>query len=91
MKVAVVTRMLEVLAERNFPVTELLPVASAKSVGRKVTFQGKEWSVVSADDAIAARPDLALFSAGAGASRELAPKFEFFMLEDGPHKKTRRA
>ena len=82
MKVAVVgatglvgTRMLEVLAERNFPVTELLPVASAKSVGRKVTFQGKEWSVVSAEDAIAARPDLALFSAGAGASKELAPKF----------------
>ena len=82
MKVAVVgatglvgTRMLEVLAEQKFPVTELLPVASAKSVGRKVTFCGKEWSVVSADDAIAARPDLALFSAGAGASRELAPKF----------------
>ena len=82
MKVAVVgatglvgTRMLEVLAERNFPVTELLPVASAKSVGRKVTFQGKEWSVVSAEDAIAAKPDLALFSAGAGASKELAPKF----------------
>ena len=53
MKVAVVgatglvgTRMLEVLAERNFPVTELLPVASAKSVGRKITFQGKEWTVV---------------------------------------------
>ena len=65
MKVAVVgatglvgTRMLEVLAERNFPVTELLPVASAKSVGRKITFQGKEWTVVSAEDAIAARPDL---------------------------------
>ena len=82
MKVAVVgatglvgTRMLEVLAERNFPVTELYPVASEKSVGRKITFKGKEWTVVSADDAIAARPDVALFSAGAGASRELAPKF----------------
>ncbi|MGN0188345.1 MAG: aspartate-semialdehyde dehydrogenase [Candidatus Cryptobacteroides sp.] len=82
MKVAVVgatglvgTRMLEVLAERNFPVTELYPVASAKSVGRKITFQGKEYSVVSADDAIAARPDLALFSAGGGTSAELAPKF----------------
>ena len=82
MKVAVVgatglvgTRMLEVLAERNFPVTELLPVASAKSVGRKITFQGKEWSVVSAEEAIAARPDLALFSAGGDTSRELAPKF----------------
>ena len=82
MKVAVVgatglvgTRMLEVLAERNFPVTELLPVASAKSVGRKITFQGKEWTVVSAEDAIAARPDLELFSAGGGTSAELAPKF----------------
>ena len=82
MKVAVVgatglvgTRMLEVLAERNFPVTELYPVASAKSVGRKITFQGKEYSVVSADDAIAARPDLALFSAGGRTSAELAPKF----------------
>ena len=82
MKVAVVgatglvgTRMLEVLAERDFPVTELYPVASAKSVGRKIAYRGKEYSVVSADDAIAARPDLALFSAGAGASMELAPKF----------------
>ena len=82
MKVAVVgatglvgTRMLEVLAERNFPVTELYPVASAKSVGRKINFGGKEWTVVSADDAIAAHPDLALFSAGGDASRELAPKF----------------
>ena len=82
MKVAVVgatglvgTRMLEVLAERNFPVTELLPVASARSVGRKITFRGKEWSVVSAEDAIAAKPDVALFSAGTAASRELAPKF----------------
>ena len=82
MKVAVVgatglvgTRMLEVLAERNFPVTELLPVASAKSVGRRITFNGKEWTVVSAEDAIAAKPDLALFSAGASASKELAPKF----------------
>lgn len=82
MKVAVVgatglvgTRMLEVLAERNFPVTELYPVASEKSVGRKISFKGREYTVVSADDAIAARPDLALFSAGAGASKELAPRF----------------
>ena len=82
MKVAVVgatglvgTRMLEVLAERNFPVTELFPVASAKSEGRRITFNGKEWTVVSAEDAIAAKPDLALFSAGASASKELAPKF----------------
>ena len=82
MKVAVVgatglvgTRMLEVLEDRAFPVTELLPVASSRSVGRKVGFAGKEWTVVSADDAIAAKPDLALFSAGASASRELAPRF----------------
>lgn len=82
MKVAVVgatglvgTRMLEVLAERKFPVTELIPVASSKSVGRKISFQGKEWGVMSAEEAIAARPLLALFSAGGDASRELAPKF----------------
>lgn len=82
MKVAVVgatglvgTRMLQVLEEQNFPVTELYPVASEKSVGRKVTFKGKEWTVVSAADAIAARPDLALFSAGGDTSRALAPEF----------------
>ena len=82
MKVAVVgvtglvgTRMMEVLAERHFPVTEFYPVASERSVGKKVTFAGKEYTVMSADDAIAARPDLAIFSAGASASRELAPRF----------------
>lgn len=82
MKVAVVgatglvgTRMLQVLEERNFPVTELIPVASEKSVGRKITFCGKEYTVVSADTAIAMHPDLALFSAGGGTSKELAPKF----------------
>ena len=82
MKVAVVgatglvgTRMLQVLEEMNFPVTELIPVASEKSIGRKVKFAGKEWTVVSADDAIAQRPALALFSAGGGTSEELAPKF----------------
>ena len=67
--------MLQVLEERNFPVTELLPVASAKSVGRKVTFRGKEWTVMSADDAIARKPALALFSAGGATSAELAPRF----------------
>ena len=82
MKVAVVgvtglvgTRMMEVLEERNFPVTEFLPVASERSIGRKVTFKGKEYSVIGAEDAIAARPDLAIFSAGGGPSKELAPKF----------------
>ena len=69
------TRMLEILEERNFPVTELYPVASAKSVGKKVKFKGKEYEVVSADDAVAAKPDLALFSAGGETSRVLAPVF----------------
>ncbi|HWB90196.1 MAG TPA: aspartate-semialdehyde dehydrogenase [Puia sp.] len=82
MKVAVVgatglvgTKMLQVLAERNFPVTELLPVASEKSVGKQVEFKGKKYTVVSANDAIAAKPALALFSAGGGTSLEWAPKF----------------
>src|SRR5580698_2048524 len=82
MKVAVVgatglvgSMMLKILEERNFPVTELMPVASEKSVGSKVTFKGKEWAVVSADTAIAMKPALALFSAGGATSLELAPKF----------------
>ena len=82
MKVAVVgatglvgTKMLQVLAERNFPVTELIPVASEKSVGKEVEFKGKKYKVVSATDAIAARPSVALFSAGGGTSLEWAPKF----------------
>jgi len=82
MKIAVVgatglvgTEMLKVLAERQFPVTELLPVASAKSVGQLVHFQGKDYPVVSMADAIAARPAIAIFSAGGGVSLEFAPKF----------------
>src|SRR5579859_1644107 len=82
MKVAVVgatglvgTKMLQVLAERNFPVTELLPVASEKSIGKQVEFKGKKYTVVSANDAIAAKPALALFSAGGSTSLEWAPKF----------------
>src|SRR6201998_1590260 len=82
MKVAVVgatglvgTKMLQVLAERNFPVTELIPVASEKSVGKEVEFKGKKYKVVSATDAIAARPAVALFSAGGSTSLEWAPKF----------------
>ena len=67
--------MLQVLEERDFPVDELIPVASEKSVGRKVTFRGREWTVVSAADAIAARPQLALFSAGGETSHNLAPLF----------------
>lgn len=82
MKVAVVgatglvgTKMLQVLAERNFPVTELVPVASEKSVGKEVEFRGKKYKVVSMTDAIAAKPAVALFSAGGGTSLEWAPKF----------------
>ena len=82
MKVAVVgatglvgSKMLQVLAERNFPVTELLPVASEKSVGKEVLFKGKPYKVVSMTDAIAAQPAVAIFSAGGGTSLEWAPKF----------------
>ena len=69
------SKMLEVLEERNFPVTELLPVASSRSWGKKVSFQGREWTVISADEAIARKPALAIFSAGGAASAELAPRF----------------
>ena len=67
--------MLKVLEERNFPVTELIPVASEKSVGKKVSYKGKEYTIHSMADAIAARPDIAIFSAGGGTSLEYAPKF----------------
>ena len=66
---------LKVLAERSFPVTELIPVASERSVGKKVAFGGQNWTVVSLADAVAAAPDVALFSAGGAASLEWAPKF----------------
>ena len=82
MKVAVVgatglvgTKMLQILAERNFPVTELIPVASERSIGKEVEFKGEKYKVVSASDAIAARPAVALFSAGGSTSLEWAPKF----------------
>src|SRR6187455_1551589 len=82
MKVAVVgatglvgTKMLQVLAERNFPVTELIPVASERSVGKEVEFKGKKFKVVSMEDGILAKPDVAIFSAGGSTSLELAPKF----------------
>lgn len=82
MKVAVVgatglvgTVILKVLEERQFPVSELLPVASERSVGRTVRFSGSEVPVVSAETALAARPQIALFSAGAAVSRDLAPRF----------------
>lgn len=82
MKVAVVgatglvgSKMLQVLAERNFPVDQLIPVASERSIGKEITFKGKQFKIVSAEDAIAAKPDVAIFSAGGTTSLELAPKF----------------
>ena len=82
MKIAVVgatglvgTKIIEVLAERNFPVTELIPVASEKSVGKEISYQGKNYKVVSMNDAIAMKPQVALFSAGGNTSLEWAPKF----------------
>lgn len=67
--------MLKVLEERAFPVSELWPVASAHSIGRKIIFNGVEHAVVSIEDAVEARPDIALFSAGASVSKEWAPRF----------------
>ncbi|WP_276133026.1 aspartate-semialdehyde dehydrogenase [Polluticoccus soli] len=82
MRVAVVgatglvgSTMLQILEERNFPVTELIPVASARSAGLKVKFKGKEYPVVTADVAISMKPALAIFSAGGSVSLEWAPKF----------------
>jgi len=82
MKVAVVgatglvgTKMLQVLEERDFPVTELIPVASERSVGKEVTFKGKQYTVVGMQTAIDLKPAVALFSAGGGTSTEWAPAF----------------
>ena len=67
--------MLKVLEERNFPLTELLPVASAKSAGKTIRFKDKDVKVLTIDEAIAAKPDIALFSAGGGTSLTEAPRF----------------
>jgi len=82
MKVAVVGAtgmvgeiMLQVLAERNFPVTELIPVASEKSVGKEIVWQGKTYKVVGLQTAVDMKPEIALFSAGGETSLEWAPKF----------------
>ena len=82
MKVAVVGAtgmvgqvMLRVLEERNLPITELIPVASERSVGNKVKFKDKEFTIVSMDDAIAVKPEIAIFSAGGDTSMEFAPRF----------------
>lgn len=82
MKVAVVgasglvgQKMLQIMSERNFPVDELLPVASERSIGKSITYNGKDYTIISMEDAIAAKPDIALFSAGGSVSLEYAPKF----------------
>jgi aspartate-semialdehyde dehydrogenase len=82
MKVAVVgatglvgTKMIQVLEERNFPVTELIPVASERSVGKEISFKGKKFKVVSMQTAIDMKPAVAIFSAGGSTSTEWAPKF----------------
>lgn len=82
MKVAVVgatglvgTKMIQVLEERNFPVTELIPVASERSVGKEVSFKGKKFKVVGMQTAIDMKPNVAIFSAGGSTSLEWAPKF----------------
>ncbi|MEJ7912199.1 MAG: aspartate-semialdehyde dehydrogenase [Chitinophagaceae bacterium] len=82
MKIAVVgatglvgTKMLQVLAERSFPVSELIPVASERSVGKEVDFKGVKYKIVGMEDAIAAKPVIALFSAGGSTSLEWAPRF----------------
>ncbi len=82
MKIAVVgatglvgTKMLQVLEERNFPVTELIPVASEKSVGKSIVFRGKEYIIQSLQAAVDAKPQIAIFSAGGSTSSEWAPKF----------------
>jgi len=67
--------MLQVLAERNFPITELIPVASERSVGKQITYKQKAYTIHSMQDAIAAKPDIAIFSAGGNTSLEYAPKF----------------
>jgi aspartate-semialdehyde dehydrogenase len=82
MKVAVVgatglvgTKMLQVLEERNFPVTKLFPVASERSVGQSIKFKGKRYKIISMTDAIGKKPDVAIFSAGGSVSKEWAPRF----------------
>ena len=82
MKVAVVgvtgvvgTVMLNLLDKRKFPITQIIPVASEKSVGNQIRFQGKDYTIVSLNDAVAMKPDIALFSAGGSISKEWAPKF----------------
>ncbi len=82
MKIAVIgatglvgTEILKVLEERKIHISKFFPVASSKSVGKKITFSGKEYDVVSVDHAIEEKPDIAIFSAGGATSTKLAPRF----------------
>src|SRR5690606_41300381 len=82
MKVAVVgatgrvgSEILTVLAERNFPVTELIPVASERSKGKEIEIKGKKYKIVTPAEAITLQPDETLFSAGGGSSTEYAPQY----------------
>ena len=82
MKIAVVEAtglvgrvMLKLLEERNFPLEDLIPVASKNSIGQSISFKGKSYSVVSMEQAIKLKPEIALFSAGGSTSLEWAPKF----------------
>jgi len=67
--------MLEVLKERNFPISELIPVASERSAGKKITYEGKQYTVITPAKAVEVKPDIAIFSAGGSTSLEWAPKF----------------
>ncbi|WP_339697638.1 aspartate-semialdehyde dehydrogenase [uncultured Marixanthomonas sp.] len=69
------TVLLKVLEERNFPISNLLPVASERSVGKEITFKDKKYKIVSLQDAVKAKPQLAIFSAGGSTSLDWAPKF----------------
>jgi aspartate-semialdehyde dehydrogenase len=82
MRVAVVgatglvgTVMCQLLEERNFPITEFIPVASARSAGKQLKFRGKDYTIVTNEDAVKMKPDIALFSAGGSTSLEWAPKY----------------
>ena len=82
MKVAIVgatglvgSKMLEILSERNFPVTELIPIASERTAGSKVQYKGKSYTVVTPAQGVELKPDIAIFSAGGDVSRDWAPKF----------------
>ena len=67
--------MIKILEEKNFPITEFLPVASERSVGKSIQYKGDDYTVIGLDTAVSEKPDIALFSAGGGTSKEWAPKF----------------